>query len=191
MLYLESRLPLSKQEEEVRDAMVYLFNPALKFILLSQGYDKFKLYGFNSCRQTAILGAGYLRKLLPDYTIHVYEGLFKEDIEYYHAFITAEKNGRELIIDLSRTTKKLLFDEIYPNIYPLHDDYKDVRLISKIEYNLDDMLNTDEPEFLTGYKPKEFMKMLECFIEEIKLLSKDQQLAFCDKIYSQTTLLRR
>ena len=195
MLCFESRL--TEQEEKARDEMIYLFNPVLKFILLNKGYDEFKRYGFNSCRQTAIFGAFYLRKLLPNYNLHVYEGKFIEKengivIPYIHAFIIAEgPNDRQLIIDISRTTKRLLFTEVYPNIYPNFDDYKNVVKLWEEKIDLDKMINTDEPEYLTGCKPKNLIQIIETLIEDLKTLPKQKQLEFCDKIYSKTTQLRR
>lgn len=176
--------------------MVYLFNPVLKFILMSSNYGKFVMYGCNSCRQTAILGAGYLRKLLPDYQFQVYEGHFIERINgvctpYDHAFIVAHKDDRHLVIDLSRTTKKLLFSEAYSNLYPQIEDYEDVVKIGQDLLNLDELLNTDEPEYFTGRKPRDVMDMIEELINELKTLPKAKQLEFCDKVYSETTKLRR
>ena len=176
--------------------MVHLFNPVLKFILMTSNYGKFVEYGGNSCRQTAILGAGYLRKLLPDYQFQVYEGHFIEKINgrcvpYDHAFIVAHKDDRHLVIDLSRTTKKLLFSETYSNIYPEIEDYEDVVKIGQDLMNLDELLNTDEPEYFTGKKPREIMAMIDVLIKDLKTLPKEKQLEFCDKIYSDTTKLRR
>lgn len=196
MLYFESNL--TKQEQEARDIMVYLFNPVLKFILMSSNPLEFVRYGCNSCRQTAILGAGYLRKLLPDYEFRVYEGHFLENKDgkitpYDHAFIIACKdNGkRHLIIDLSRTTKKLLFSESYINLYPQIEDYEDVIKIGQDLINLDAMLETDEPEYFTNKKPRELLEMIETLIEDLKACSKEHQMYFCDTVYKNTTALRR
>lgn len=194
MLCFESNL--TEQEEKARDVMVYLFNPVLKFILMSSNYAEFKRYGCNSCRQTAILGAGYLKTLLPDYEFNVYEGHFVEKIDnvctpYDHAFIVAHKNDRHLVIDLSRTTKKLLFSETYLNIYPEVEDYEDVVKVGQDRIDLDEMLNTDIPEYFTGRKPRDLMIMIRGFIEDLKKMSKEKQLEFCDAIYSETTTLRR
>ena len=194
MLCFESNL--TKQEEKARDIMVYLFNPVLKFILLSEGYIQFRKYEFNSCRQTAILGAGYLRKILPDYNINVYEGQFVESINgvpvpYIHAFILASKDSRCLIIDLSRTEKRLLFTQVYPDIYPISEEYANMILLSFNQINLDEMLDSDTPEFITGYIPRQLMEAIENLIKELKQLPKEKQLEFCDQIYSETTKLRR
>lgn len=196
MLYFESNL--TEQEKKARDIMVYLFNPVLKFILMTSNYPEFMRYGCNSCRQTAILGAGYLRKLLPDYDFRVYEGHFLEKTDgkvtpYDHAFIVANKdNGRRhLIIDLSRTTKKLLFSESYINLYPQIEDYEDVIKIGQDLMDLDAMLNTDDPEYFTGKKPRDLLNAIEILIEDLKTCPKEHQMKFCDKIYAETTMLRR
>ena len=194
MLCFEANL--TKQEEKARDIMVYLFNPVLKFILMTSNYEEFKRYGFNSCRQTAILGASYLKKLLPDYDFHVYEGHFVEKIDgkatpYDHAFIVAinDKEQRHLVIDLSRTSKKLIFMEAQDNLYPQIEDYQDVIKIGQDLIDLDEMINTDEPEYFTGLKPLVVLKMIDTLIEELKMASKSEQLYFCKHIYKKTTML--
>ena len=195
MLYFESEL--TKQEEEARDIMVYLFNPMLKFLLMNSNSTEFFRYGCNSCRQTAILGAGYLRKLLPDYHFSVYEGTFIEKINgkhtpYTHAFIVASKGKRNLVIDLSRTSKRLLFQETNANMmYPEIEDYDDVVKIGQEKLDLDDLLNTDCPEYFTGWKPQKFMEIITIMIDTLKKKPKEEQLQFCDSIYSKTTALRR
>jgi hypothetical protein len=165
---------------------------------MTSNYEEFGRYGFNSCRQTAILGAGYLRKLLPDYELRVYEGHFLENKDgkitpYDHAFIVASKDDghRHLIIDLSRTTKRLLFSESYINLYPQIEDYEDVVKIGQDLMDLDKMLNTDELEYFTGKKPRDLLNMIEILIEDLKTCPKEYQMKFCDKIYEKTTMLRR
>lgn len=194
MLYFESNL--TEQETKARDIMVYLFNPVLKLLLKTCNPDEFKRYGYNSCRQTAILGAGYLRKLLPDYQFKVYEGHFVEQINgvntpYDHAFIIAQKDDRHLVIDLSRTTKKLLFSETYSNIYPEIEDYEDVIKIGQDLLDLDELLNTEEPEYFTHMKPRELMTIIENIVTTFQKYPEDIRLAFCDQVYSETTMLRR
>ena len=196
MLYFESNL--TQEEQEARDIMVYLFNPVLKFLLMNGNYEEFKKYGFNSCRQTAILGAAYLKKLLPNYDICVYEGHFIEHLNdrfvpYDHAFIIAKKDSvnRHLVIDLSRTTKKLLFSESCINIYPQIEDYEGVIKLGQDLINLNDMIETDIPEYFTGKKPKELLEIIDTLINDLRCCSKEHQMAFCDYIYSATTTLRR
>jgi hypothetical protein len=196
MLYFESNL--TEREQEVRDIMVHLFNPVLKFVLMTSNYDEFKKYGFNSCRQTAILGAGYLQKLLPDYEFKVYEGHFIENTDgkftsYDHAFIVAINNDekRHLLIDLSRTTKKLLFTQTYLNLYPEIEDYENVTKIGQDLIDFEAMLNTDEPEFFTCKKPRDLLGVIETLVDDLKKCPLEHQMNFCDYIYTNTTMLRR
>ena len=195
MLYFDANL--THQEAQARDIMVYLFNPVLKFLLKSSNPEEFKRYGFNSCRQTAILGAGYLRNLLPDYEFNVYEGYFIENIDgaivpYTHAFIVAKKNKRHLVIDLSRTTKKLLFQETSSSLsYPEIEDYDNICKVGQTKLDLDDLLNTDVPEYFTEWKPSKLMEVITIFIDTLKKKPVKEQYQFCDKIYSETTTLRR
>lgn len=195
MLYFDANL--TEQEEKARDTMIYLFNPVLKFLLMNGNPTEFFKYGCNSCRQTAILGAGYLRNLLPSYNISVYEGSFIEKLNgeyvpYEHAFIVASKDNRNLVIDLSRTSKRLLFQETNANmVYPEIEDYDDVVKIGQERLDLDDLLNTDCPEYFTGWKPDKLMEIIKVMIDVLKAKPEEEQLKFCDSIYSKTTKLRR
>ena len=196
MLYLKSNL--TEQEEKVRDIMLFKFNPALKFIFLDINPMEFKRYGFNSCRQTAILGAGYLRKVLPEYTFNIYEGEFidtEEDgrkIPYIHAFIIAEKDNRKLLIDISRTEKPMLFIEISDDdIYPKDNGYDKVKLVSKTQLDLNEMLNPSIVEYYTSKTPQELLRTIEEIINVLNELPKYKQEEFSDMIYTLCTELRR
>lgn len=187
---------LTPEEEKARDIMIYLFNPVLKFIFLNTNASSFIQYGFNSCRQTAILGAFYLKFLLPDYEFNVFEGTFIEKInskieKYEHAYIIASKGNRNLIIDLSRTTKRLLFHPVFSEIYPKTLDYREMCQISKKWINLDEMIYTDQGEFYTNLVPSELMVLISTMINELSCKPKEEILKFSDSIYSITTRLRR
>ena len=192
-LYLNQ---LTKQEEKARDIMVYLFNPVLKYILAESKPEEFAKYGFNSCRQTAILGAAYLQKLLPDYNIVPYEGTFIEYLsngfeQYVHAFILANKYDRRLLIDLSRTSKRLMFHEAPTFLYPSIKDYKNMILINKNPINLDEMINTNIKEYFTNKKPTELLELIETLINYLQTKTQEEKDKFCDIIYSSFTQLRR
>ena len=187
---------LTEQEEKARDKMVYLFNPVLKYILAHSKPEEFAKYGFNSCRQTAILGAAYLQKLLPDYNIVPYEGLFIENLpngieQYIHAFILANKDKRNILIDLSRTTKRLIFHEAFEFLYPSVEEYKNMILINKNLINLHDMIYTDEPEYFTNKKPIEVLEIINTLIDDLQQKEQIERDKFCDTIYRLFTELRR
>ena len=187
---------LTEQEEKARDKMVYLFNPVLKYILAHSKPEEFAKYGFNSCRQTAILGAVYLQKLLPDYNIVPYEGLFIENLpngieQYIHAFILANKDKRNILIDLSRTTKRLIFHEAFEFLYPSVEEYKNMILINKNLINLHDMIYTDEPEYFTNKKPIEVLEIIDILINDLQQKEQIEKDAFCDTIYGLFTKIRR
>ena len=187
---------LTEQEEKARDKMVYLFNPVLKYILAHSKPEEFAKYGFNSCRQTAILGAAYLQKLLPDYNIVPYEGLFIENLpngieQYIHAFILANKDKRNILIDLSRTTKRLIFHEAFEFLYPLVEEYKNMILINKNLINLHDMIYTDEPEYFTNKKPIEVLEIINILVDDLQQKEQIERDKFCDTIYRLFTELRR
>mgnify|MGYP004485571189 CR=1 FL=1 len=145
---------LTDKEKEVRDIMLYAFNPALKTVLNIYNPDEFLKFGYNSCRQTAIFGAYFLKTLFPDYEIRAWEGDFVEPVNgvatpYVHAFIIAKKDNRRLLIDLSRTTKRLLFHPLFGNIYPDSLDYKDVSFVGMSTMDYVKLVEDNKNEYLT------------------------------------------
>ena len=191
----QNDLPLTEEEIKARDIMVNLFIPVLKFILSDINYDEFKRWGFNSCRQTAILGAVYLKSLLPSYTIKGYEGVFEEDNEEYeHGFIIASKDSRKLIIDLSRTHKRLLFRVIKDdeNLYPHEEEYSICKYKSKQEYNLTDLFyKTNSAEYITGKNPRELFLYITSLVNFLKNnKTKEEQNKFANMIYTNFTCLK-
>lgn len=187
--YAES---LTSEEEKARDIMVYTFNPVLKMLLNQFNPKEFYQYGYNSCRQTAILGGYFLRSLLPDYTITVYEGQFTEPINdvitpYIHAFIIAQKGNRNLIIDLSRTSKRLLFHPVFNRLYPEELDYKNVVYINKERLDYVALTETEEKEYLTGLKPLTLLSLISSLMTEVAKKTNEEQRIFWESIYRQFT----
>ena len=190
MFYYSNTLTL--EETKARDIMVYSFVPVLKMLLNQFNPKEFYQYGYNSCRQTAILGGYFLQSLLPDYTISVYEGKFTEPINgvvtpYIHAFIIAQKDKRSLIIDLSRTTKHLLFHPIFNRIYPETFDYNNVVYISKERLDYVSSVETEEKEYLTGLKPLTLLSLMSSLMTDIANKPSEEQKVFWESIYKQFT----
>lgn len=187
---------LTQEELSARDIMVNAFNPVLKFFLSQSNPEEWVRYGCNSCRQTAIFGAVYLQELLPNYEVTPYEGVFSELIngkfeEYVHGFIMASKGKRHLVIDISRTSKKLLFNVVqdirYP--YPQTDDYKFVRY--QYSYPIDLRVNFYQSEFgeyFTGMRPKALMNAIKCMVDT---LDPDTMKNLRDVMYGKYTTLAR
>ena len=184
---------LTLEETKARDIMVYSFVPVLKMLLNQFNPKEFYQYGYNSCRQTAILGGYFLQSLLPDYTISVYEGKFTEPINgvvtpYIHAFIIAQKDKRSLVIDLSRTTKHLLFHPVFSRIYPETFDYNNVAYISKERLDYVSLVETtDEKEYLTGLKPLTLLSLISNLMTDIANKPSEEQKTFWESIYKQFT----
>ena len=188
---------LTTEEQKARDTMVYLFNPVLKFLLMTEGQVEFQRFGCNSCRQTAIFGADYLGKLLPDYTFSAYEGSFIEVVDgeitpYVHAYIIGVYQGRYILVDLARTSKPLIFMEINSiDAYPRIGEYKDVHKLGHNRINLVSALETNEPEYLTNMIPKDIVTMIGNLTKSLAKEPAIKQLEFCDMVYRETTSLRR
>lgn len=186
---------LTLEEIEARDIMVYSFVPVLKMLLNQFNPKEFYQYGYNSCRQTAILGGYFLQSLLPDYTISVYEGQFTEPINeiitpYIHAFIIAQKDKRNLIVDLSRTSKHLLFHPVFDRIYPDMYDYKNVAKISQERIDYKSMVETDEKEYLTGLKPLDLLNLIINLMSDLVKKTPKEQEKFWKSIYGYFTTIK-
>ena len=188
---------LTPEEQKARDTMVYLFNPVLKFLLMTEGQAEFQRFGCNSCRQTAIFGADYLSKLLPDYTFSAYEGSFIEVVNgeitpYAHAYIIGAYQDRYILVDLARTTKPLIFMEIDSiDAYPRIGEYKDAHKLGHNRINLVSALETKDPEYLTNMIPKDVVTMIDNLIKSLSKEPAVKRLEFCDMVYKETTSLRR
>lgn len=197
MEYVINNDNLLVNEKEVRDEIINLFNPVLKFILAKTGYDRFKKYGFNSCRQTAIMVASYLNIIMPDYKHEVFEGNFvdiepdKSKLEYIHAYVISSKNDRRILIDVSRVHRKLLFHLITDEkIYPFIDGYKNTTLLSSKNMNLYEAMNIVKYEYISKMNPKDLFNQILLLTNILKTKSKKEQVEFRDWIYSSFTLIK-
>lgn len=195
MLYFDDNL--TEKEREVRDEMIYLFNPVLKFILSSAQPEEFKRYGYNSCRQTAIFGTAIMKELLPEYNFRLYEGQFLELVDsvptpYIHAFTVATHQDRTLLIDISRVSKRLLFTSVTsPSLYPQTEDWKNVALIAKKELNLRELLMDAGAEYFTRMPHMAVLFSIKGLMKDLKTRPEFERMKFCDKMYNQYTELRR
>lgn len=188
---------LNPKETYARDVMVDVFNPVLKSIFAEANPEEFIKYGFNSCLQTGIF-AGFILKnvLLPDYEIHAYKGQFVERINneltpYMHCFNVASnpKDGRNILIDLSRTEKPLLFHQIRILEYPTDGRYKDMVLISKEEIDIDEHILMKGGEYYTGKFPAELVVALTMRMNAVMQEPFDKRMEFKMSAYRQFTHL--
>lgn len=168
---------LSKQEQQMRNFLMYDFNISLKSMLLKYNHKEFDKYFFNSCRQTAVFGALVLNLYYPDYGYRAYEAtfsdtLFGKPVKYEHCFIIAtnkELNKRNILIDMARTTNPLVFEPIDDNhFYPDVDNYKDLKMLSCVEIPYEDLLVSPVKEYMTGLTTIEFLGELSELIENYK-----------------------
>lgn len=199
MLYFSAaRYPMTHEEIALRQKLIYYFNPCLKFLFNYYGAERFAQYGFNSCRQTAILGAAFCQLTLPDATIKAYEGDFKDifhdqDVEYTHAYCRLFNGSHDILIDLSRTENHLLFTQTNPtSIYPrntncldyYHSELKEVR-----EMDWKQMLMMEGPEWITGIRPLHLFQEVCQLVSEMKEWDHTVKINFIGSIYSRFTKL--
>lgn len=181
---------LTPDEKKFRHELIYLFNPCLKFLF--NQHQAFREYAYNSCRQTAIFSAEFLKWVGMPGRFDVYEGNFTDVIygqktKYVHAFVIAVTAGRKLLIDVSRTQRKLLFEPVDKIEYPKHEGYENLKLIDYQKMDIEPLINTDIPEFITGKLPAEVMQEALILYNELKSKEKSAQIVFASNVYNQTT----
>lgn len=183
---------LSKQEQQMRNFLMYDFNISLKSMLLKYNYEEFDKYFFNSCRQTAVFGSLVLNLYYPEYGYRAYEAtfndtLFGNPVTYQHCFIIAtnkELNSRNILIDMARTTNPLVFEPIDDNhFYPNVDNYKDLEMISSVEIPYEDLLISPVREYMTGLTTIEFLSELVELIENYKSSTSKDKNVLVQRIY--------
>ena len=182
---------LSKQEQQMRNFLMYDFNISLKSMLIKYNFKEFDKWFFNSCRQTAVFGSLVLNLKYPDYGYRAYEAtfndtLFGEPVTYQHCFIIAthkEVNNRNILIDMARTTNPLVFEPINDNhFYPDVDNYKDLEMISCVEILYEDLLISPVREYMTNLTTMEFLNELLELMEKYKNSTSDKS-ALIEVIY--------
>ena len=182
---------LSKQEQQMRNFLMYDFNISLKSMLLKYNYKEFDKWFFNSCRQTAVFGSLILNLKYPNYEYKAYEAtfndtLFGKPVTYQHCFVIAthKEMNRNILIDMARTTNPLVFEPINDNhFYPNVDNYKDLEMISCVEIPYKDLLVSSVREYMTGLTTMEFLNELLDLMENFKNSTSKCKNALVQKIY--------
>lgn len=182
---------LSKQEQQMRNFLMYDFNISLKSMLLKYNYKEFDKWFFNSCRQTAVFGSLILNLKYPDYEYKAYEAtfndtLFGKPVTYQHCFVIAthKEMDRNILIDIARTTNPLVFEPINDNhFYPNVDNYKDLEMISCVEIPYKDLLVSSVREYMTGLTTMEFLNELLDLMENFKNSTSKDKNTLVQKIY--------
>ena len=182
---------LSKQEQQMRNFLMYDFNISLKSMLLKYNYKEFDKWFFNSCRQTAVFGSLILNLKYPNYEYKAYEAtfndtLFGKPVTYQHCFVIAthKEMDRNILIDMARTTNPLVFEPINDNhFYPNVDNYKDLEIISCVEIPYKDLLVSSVREYMTGLTTMEFLNELLDLMENFKNSTSKDKNTLVQKIY--------
>ena len=183
---------LSKQEQQMRNFLMYEFNISLKSMLMKYNFKELDKWFFNSCRQTAVFGALILNFYYPEYSYRAYEAtfndtLFGKPVTYQHCFIIAtnrELRSRNILIDMARTTNPLVFEPIDDNhFYPDVDNYKDLEMLSATEIPYEDLLISPVQEYMTGLTTIEFLSELAELIENYKKSTSKEKDKLVQKIY--------
>ena len=181
---------LSKQEQEMRNFLMYDFNISLKSMLMKYNFKELDKWFFNSCRQTAVFGALVLNLKYPDYGYRAYEAtfndtLFGKPVTYQHCFIIATHRElkRNILIDMARTTNPLVFEPISDtHFYPNVDNYKDLEMLSCVEIPYEDLLVSPVREYMTGLTTEFLGELLE-LMENYKNSTSNDKNKLVQRIY--------
>jgi hypothetical protein len=159
-------MELTIREDIAKDFMFRCFIPALH-TLVSRNVEKYKQWGGNTCRQSAVFGTHYLNMFLVEYEWTVWDGIFDDIIRgkstrYNHAWIMGKdrNTGRRLLVDLSRVAHERLFIVVLANRYPKdHEDYKNMKEVSREQLDWRKMIEEDR-EYYTALSGEEFIQEL-------------------------------
>ena len=182
---------LSKEEQQMRNFLMYDFNISLKSMLMKYNFHEFDKWFFNSCRQTTVFGALVLNLNYSDYEYKAYEAtfndtLFGQPVTYQHCFIIAthKEIDRNILIDMARTTNPLVFEPIdETHFYPDVDNYKDLKMLSCIEIPYEELLVSPIREYITGLTTIEFLNELLELMENYKNSTSNDKAILVQKIY--------
>lgn len=161
---------LTAREEEVKRIMEERFIPALHDFLERSNPSEYKKWQGNACRQTAVLAVPILEALLPEYKWTAWDGDFEDIVygqkrTYNHAWVYGvnRKEGRRLLVDLSRIHHERLFMLVSSNKYPKdHPSY--VNMVELRRQPLDVQEKLGEVEY---YSRKPGRAILEYLIKAI------------------------
>jgi hypothetical protein len=161
---------LTAKEGTVKEIMEERFIPALHSFLERSNPAEYKKWQGNACRQTAVFAVPILEALLPDYKWTAWDGDFEDivygrEVTYNHAWVYGvnRKEGRRLLVDLSRIHHERLFIEVDSNKYPKdHPSYIHMKELRRKEMDVQEML--DDTEY---YSRKPSRDILEYLVEEM------------------------
>lgn len=197
MLYYEDN-SLTEEEKEARDNMIYMFNPCLKALIGRANPEVFRQWGYNCCRQTAIMGAVIITPYLPKYTIEAYEINYDDVIDgiktnYEHCVIIATKGSRRLLIDLARTSKPLVFCVIPEKTfdYPAYPAYRFVKRnwIKKIDWM--SWATRGVYEYITHASPEQIYAALCRDMSMLASRADDEIIKYAEEVYAVYTQIEK
>ena len=144
---------------------MYDFNISLKSFLFEHAIEnRYDQWCYNCCRQTAVFGYFVLKSLFPEYHYRTFEAEFDDkilghDTHYDHCFIVAEKDDRNILIDMARTTNPLVFHPFGKVFeYPDVKEFKDMKLTKVNEFYCEPLWKVEE--YITGIPTYEIVDFL-------------------------------
>ena len=193
---IDERDMLSQEEIEARDELFMQFNPLLKVALASGNLTEFTSFAFNSCRQSAVFSAKFLKERLPDYTVKVYEGKFndflgQQPVEYIHYYTVIEHDDRKILVDMSRTTRKLLFHVINSDdilhYYPEDYGYEQMTEVWAKEQDWNEMFESEGGEYFTKIRPRNLYRRILDSAESLMTVTESRRETFAGDVYGMFT----
>lgn len=144
--------------EQCKEFMINKFRPSLQNLFYTKGYDRYKEFGFNSCRQTAVFGTFILRDILSEYKWTACEGLMCTPflgklVRVEHAWIFGfNKQLGGIIVDLESPYIKVYRTDVNKLKEPR-------KILNKIK-RIDVEFCMGEVEFLTMMQSSEILSIL-------------------------------
>ena len=197
MLYYKDK-GLTEDEEIARNNMIYLFNPCLKLLLAETNGEIFKQWGYNCCRQTAILGAAIIHNYISGYETSVYEINYDDilngkKVNYEHCIIMADKDDRRLMIDLSRTSKPLVFAVIPKGTYdyPDYPAYRHLKRNQMKKLDWQSWVTRGMYEYITGLSPNVIYATLCTNMSFLADQDEEEVIKRAEQIYAKYTQIEK
>lgn len=140
----------------------------MREIFKKEAPEKFEEFQGNCCRQSAVFGAYFLNRLLPEYEWTVWDGIFEDDYfspgimrRYNHAWIFGKHKvtGKRILADFGAVHKEQLFLAVDHNAYPRDGEYKNLIEISRERLDWEKMIQT-EVEWFTQKPSMEVINMI-------------------------------
>lgn len=146
-----------KKKEVIEKYLYLLIHVHLHDVLYEANRYKYASYGFNKCRQGALVSKDVLQKLMPEYDWDICVASCSDAFgAYEHAFAYGDKKNEEggLLVDLTRVMYPTVFQEVK------EPSYKDIPGFAGLRITKKEWIGTKwdkEREYFTHLSSPDFL----------------------------------